>query len=95
MVLAELITSERVICSSRPEESLAIHFRSAVKQGCLSKILNKVIVDEGEKEVIAGVAKLAKSCLTLSRKKRPTMRDIAPDLEKLRTMEQTSLQGTL
>ena len=92
MVLAEILTGEKVISSSRPEESLAIHFRSAMKRDCLLEILDKVIMNECQKVVITAIAKLAKSCLKLSGKKRPSMREIAAELERLRTTEQTSLQ---
>lgn len=63
-----------------------------MKQDCLFEILVKVIVDEGQKEAIFAVSKLAKSCLKLSGKKRPSKREIAAELERLRNMEQTSLQ---
>ncbi|KAL6332364.1 hypothetical protein AAG906_004934 [Vitis piasezkii] len=94
VVLAEILTGEKVISSSRLEESLAIHFRLAMKQDCLLEILDKVIVDEGPKVAIPAVANLAKRCLKLSGKKRPTMREIAAELDKLRTMESTLLQQT-
>ncbi|KAJ9691229.1 hypothetical protein PVL29_013416 [Vitis rotundifolia] len=95
VVLAELLTGEKVICSSRSEESLVTHFRLAMKQNCLFEILDKVILDEGQKEEILGVARLAKICLKLGGKKRPTMKEIAADLDRLRrTVEQKSLQRT-
>ena len=94
MILAELLTGEKVICSSRSEESLAIHFRLAMKQNCLFEILDKVIVNEGQKKEILAVAKIAKRCLKLSGKKRPAMKEIAADLHQLRTMKQPSLQQT-
>ncbi|KAJ9691224.1 hypothetical protein PVL29_013411 [Vitis rotundifolia] len=94
VVLAEILTCEKVISSSRLEESLAIHFRLAMKQDCLLEILDKVIVDEGQKVAIPAVANLAKRCLKLSGKKRPTMREIAAELDKLRTMERTLPQQT-
>ena len=95
VVLAELLTGEKVICSSRSEESLATHFRLAMKQNCLFEILDKVILDEGQKEEILAVARLTKICLKLGGKKRPTMKEIAADLDRLRrTVEQQSLQRT-
>ncbi|RVW66776.1 Wall-associated receptor kinase 5 [Vitis vinifera] len=95
VVLAELLTGEKVICSSRSEASLATHFRLAMKQNYLFEILDKVILDDGQKEEILAVARLAKICLKLGGKKRPTMKEIAADLDQLRrTMEQPSLQRT-
>ncbi|RVW81538.1 Wall-associated receptor kinase 2 [Vitis vinifera] len=64
IILAELLTGEKVICSSRSEESLAVHFRLAMKQNCLYEILDKVIVNEGQEKEILAVAKIAKRCLT-------------------------------
>ncbi|WJZ96946.1 hypothetical protein VitviT2T_015587 [Vitis vinifera] len=95
MILAELLTGEKVICSSRSEESLAIHFRLAMKQNFLFEILDKVIVNEGQEKEILAVAKIAKRCLKLSGKKRPAMKEIAADLHQLRrTMKQPSLKQT-
>ena len=95
VVLAELLTGEKVICSSRSEASLATHFSLAMKQNYLFEILDKVILDDGQKEEILAVARLAKICLKLGGKKRPTMKEIAADLDQLRrTMEQPSLQRT-
>ncbi|XP_034697224.1 wall-associated receptor kinase 2-like [Vitis riparia] len=95
MILAELLSGEKVICSSRSEESLAIHFRLAMKQNFLFEILDKVIVSEGQEKEILAVAKIAKRCLKLSGKKRPAMKEIAADLHQLRrTMKQPSLKQT-
>ncbi|RVW81546.1 Wall-associated receptor kinase 2 [Vitis vinifera] len=95
IILAELLTGEKVICSSRSEESLAIHFRLAMKQNFLFEILDKVIVNEGQEKEILAVAKIAKRCLKLSGKKRPAMKEIAADLNQLRrTMKQPSLKQT-
>eukprot|EP00261_Vitis_vinifera_P023717 XP_010655761.2 PREDICTED: wall-associated receptor kinase-like 22 [Vitis vinifera] len=95
MILAELLTGEKVICSSRSEESLAIHFRLAMKQNFLFEILDKVIVNEGQEKEILAVAKIAKRCLKLSGKKRPAMKEMAADLHQLRrTMKQPSLKQT-
>ena len=66
IILAELLTGEKVICSSRSEESLAVHFRLAMKQNCLYEILDKVIANEGQEKEILAVAKIAKRCLTLN-----------------------------
>ncbi|KAJ9691223.1 hypothetical protein PVL29_013410 [Vitis rotundifolia] len=95
IILAELLTGEKVICSSRSEESLAVHFRLAMKQNCLYEILDKVIANEGQEKEILAVAKITKRCLRLSGKRRPAMKEIAADLHQLRrTMEQPSLRET-
>ncbi|KAL0407544.1 UNVERIFIED_CONTAM: Wall-associated receptor kinase [Sesamum latifolium] len=59
-------------------------FRSAVKENCLFEILEQVVVYEGEKEEILAVAQLAKRCLKINARKRPSMKEVAAELEQLR-----------
>ena len=95
VVLAELLTGEQAISSDRSEQGLANHFRSAMKQNRLFEILDNQVVNEGQKEEIFAVAKLAKRCLKLNGKKRPTMKQIDIDLQQLgRFQEQLSFQKT-
>ena len=95
VVLAELLTGEKVISLDRFEEGLACHFRSAMKQNRLFEILDNQVVNEGQKEEIVAVAKLTKRCLKLNGKKRPTMRQMEVDLEQLgRSQERFSSQQT-
>ncbi|RVW81555.1 Wall-associated receptor kinase 5 [Vitis vinifera] len=70
VVLAELLTGEQAISSDRSEQGLANHFRSAMKQNRLFEILDNQVVNEGQKEEIFAVAKLAKRCLKLNGKKK-------------------------
>ncbi|KAJ9691240.1 hypothetical protein PVL29_013421 [Vitis rotundifolia] len=95
VVLAELLTGEEAISSDRSEQGLANHFRSAVKENRLFEILDNQVVNEGQKEEIFAVAKLAKRCLKLNGKKRPTMKEIDIDLQQLgRFQELLSFQKT-
>ena len=95
VVLAELLTGEKVISLDRFEEGLACHFRSAMKQNRLFEILDNQVVNEGQKEEIVAVAKLTERCLKLNGKKRPTMRQMEVDLEQLgRSQERFSSQQT-
>ncbi|CBI31044.3 unnamed protein product, partial [Vitis vinifera] len=93
--VSQLLLREQAISSDRSEQGLANHFRSAMKQNRLFEILDNQVVNEGQKEEIFAVAKLAKRCLKLNGKKRPTMKQIDIDLQQLGTFqEQLSFQKT-
>ncbi|WJZ96972.1 hypothetical protein VitviT2T_015610 [Vitis vinifera] len=94
VVLAELLTGEQAISSDRSEQGLANHFRSAMKQNRLFEILDNQVVNEGQKEEIFAIAKLAKRCLKLNGKKRPTMKQVDIDLQQLGRFQGLSLQKT-
>ncbi|KAG7982735.1 hypothetical protein I3843_04G067900 [Carya illinoinensis] len=83
VVLAELLTGEKAISStgSRDIKSLAAFFVSSVEGNNLFNILDNQVLKETEKEKIIAVANLAKRCLNLKGKKRPTMREVAMELE--------------
>lgn len=84
VVLAEILTGQKAISSMKDDQGLALRFRSAVKENCLFEILEKVVVYEGEKEEILAVAKLAKRCLKINARKRPSMKEVAAELDQLR-----------
>ncbi|XP_040996207.1 wall-associated receptor kinase 3-like [Juglans microcarpa x Juglans regia] len=89
VVLAELLTGEEAISSNRPEsyKNLAMYFGSAVKEDRLHHILEDHIVNEANIEPIKEVANLARACLMLRGEDRPTMMEVAMELEGLRIME--------
>lgn len=86
VVLVELLTGEKAVSSTRSEEgrSLVLHFISAIKENRLYDILDARVAREGAEEEIKRVANLAKRCLNLNGKKRPTMREVAMELEGIR-----------
>lgn len=84
VVLAEILTGQKPVSSAKDELGLAIRFRSAVKQDCLFEILEQVVAEEGQKKEILAVANLAKRCLTLNARKRPSMKEVAAQLDQLR-----------
>ncbi|KAJ9146239.1 hypothetical protein P3X46_028529 [Hevea brasiliensis] len=88
VVLVELLTGKKALCFDRPEDerSLAMHFLSCMKGGQLVEILEKDIVNQGNKIQLEEVAKLAKRCLSLKGEERPTMKEVAMELEGLRMM---------
>ncbi|KAF5469141.1 hypothetical protein F2P56_013236 [Juglans regia] len=89
VVLAELLTGEEAISTNRPEtyKNLAMYFVSAVKEDRLLHILQDHIVNEANIEPLKEVANLAKGCLRLRGEDRPTMMEVAMELEGLRNME--------
>jgi serine/threonine protein kinase len=92
VVLAELLTSEKAISSTRTKEfkSLATYFIQSVEENNLFDIIDSQVLKEGKKEEIIPVANLAKRCLDLNGKKRPTMREVAIELEGIRMLQNAS-----
>ncbi|GMN36216.1 hypothetical protein TIFTF001_005835 [Ficus carica] len=92
VVLVELLTGKKAICFERPEDErgLAMHFLSSLKRGRLFEIVEKGLVKEeetaGNREQVEEVARLAKRCLNVNGEERPTMKEVAMELEGLRRM---------
>ncbi|XP_059654890.1 wall-associated receptor kinase-like 10 isoform X1 [Cornus florida] len=86
VVLVELLTGQKAISSAKSEEwrSLAAYFILTMKENRLFDILDARVVKEGGKEEIMRVANLAKRCLNLNGRKRPTMKEVATELEGIR-----------
>ncbi|KAG6721366.1 hypothetical protein I3842_03G108400 [Carya illinoinensis] len=87
VVLVELLTGEKAISSIRTEDTkgLASFFIRSMEENNLFDILDDRVLKEGEKEVVL-VANLAKRCLNLSGKKRPTMKEVSMELVVVQTM---------
>ncbi|KAM7502483.1 hypothetical protein LguiB_001387 [Lonicera macranthoides] len=93
VVLVELLTGEKAISSTREGgRSLALHFKSVIKENCLCDILDARVARGGAKEEIKRVANLAKRCLNSNGKKRPTMREVAMELEGTRKSNSAQVQ---
>ncbi|KAF8007304.1 hypothetical protein BT93_K1336 [Corymbia citriodora subsp. variegata] len=89
VVLVELITGQKPISSLREQEgrSLATYFLIAMEENRLFDIVDAHVLKEGKKEEIASVANLAKRCLNLNGRKRPTMKEVAIELEGIRKLK--------
>ncbi|XP_059453792.1 wall-associated receptor kinase 2-like [Corylus avellana] len=89
VVLVELLTGEDVLSFNRSEKdrSLAMYFLSSLKDDRLFEILENRIVEGGNKEQINEVVKLAKRCLSVKGDERPTMKELATELEGIRKTE--------
>ncbi|KAF3441173.1 hypothetical protein FNV43_RR15085 [Rhamnella rubrinervis] len=89
-----LLTGQKPICSSRREEepSLATYFIVCMEENCLVDIVDARIVKDGQgnDEIVA----VAKRCLNLNGKFRPTMREVAMELEAIQKSEETKKMKT-
>ncbi|PRQ49040.1 putative protein kinase RLK-Pelle-WAK family [Rosa chinensis] len=87
VVLVELLTGQKPVFLTPSGEwsSLATHFIESMEENSLFDIIDarvRVMKDGGKEEIIA-VANLAKRCLDLNGKKRPTMKEVAATLEEI------------
>ncbi|KAG2323867.1 hypothetical protein Bca52824_006595 [Brassica carinata] len=88
VVLVELLTGEKPSSHVRSEEKnrgFAAHFVEAVKENRVLDIVDDRIKDECNLDQVMLVAKLATRCLNRKGKKRPNMREVSAELEKIRS----------
>ncbi|KAG8362857.1 hypothetical protein BUALT_BualtUnG0030400 [Buddleja alternifolia] len=92
VVMVELLTGEKAVTSVRAEtcRSLAMHFLDSMEENNLFDILDDKVLKEGRKEEIVAIAELARRCLHLNGKRRPTMREVAVELEGIRLKREGS-----
>ena len=83
VVLAELLTGEKPVSSLRTQEgrSLVTYFILSMEENFLFDILDAQVKKNGDKKEIRLVADLAKKCLHMNGKRRPTMREVTIELE--------------
>ncbi|XP_060206250.1 putative wall-associated receptor kinase-like 16 [Lycium barbarum] len=88
VVLAELLTGMKPISRDRNDEddkiNLAEYFVLSMRKNQLFQILDRQVVREGSLEQLQKVAELVKNCLKFHGEDRPTMQEVASDLESLR-----------
>ncbi|OIT32886.1 PREDICTED: wall-associated receptor kinase 2-like [Nicotiana attenuata] len=86
VVLAELLTGMKPISRDRngEDKNLAEYFVLSMRKNQLFQILDRRVVREGSLEQLQKVAELVKSCLHLHGENRPTMKEVAMELESLR-----------
>ena len=85
VVLLELVTGRRALNFDKPieEKSLANYFLSVLKQDKLFEILDEKIANSENMDQISLVSKLAKDCLSVRGEDRPSMKEVAMELEGL------------
>ncbi|XP_056849476.1 wall-associated receptor kinase-like 22 [Raphanus sativus] len=90
IVLVELITGEKPYSVVRLEENrgLASHFIEAMKENRVLDIVDSRIKEECKPEQVLAMAKLARRCLSLKGKKRPSMREVSTEIETIRSSPQ-------
>ncbi|XP_047940211.1 wall-associated receptor kinase 5-like isoform X2 [Salvia hispanica] len=92
VVLVELLSGQRPISFDKPEEErgLATWFLTCMEGKCVEKILDPQILGQGEKKQVILVTKLAQRCLNLKGRMRPTMKEVATELESFRISRMSS-----
>lgn len=85
VVLVELMTGKAPLSFSRSEEEriLSMHFLIALKQNRLGEIVDRSLGGDVDVEQLKEVANLAKRCLRVKGEERPTMKEVAAELEGL------------
>lgn len=87
VVLAELLTREKPLAPERKmgERNLAAYFVVSMKEDRLFEILDPQLVREATSaEQLVAMAKLVKKCLNVRGEDRPTMKEVAVELEGLK-----------
>ncbi|GJS39282.1 wall-associated receptor kinase 2-like protein [Tanacetum coccineum] len=86
VVLLELLTGKKPLCMERSqvERNLATHFLVSLSTNNLFQILDPRVVREGSLEQLEAIASLVKRCLNMNGYDRPTMKEVAMELERLR-----------
>ncbi|XP_047306506.1 wall-associated receptor kinase 5-like [Impatiens glandulifera] len=93
VLLIELMTSKKALDYERPEKerNLANYFIASFKEDCWHEIVDQKMIEESsEYNQLYEVAKLAIQCLKLQGDERPTMKEVAMELEGLRIIHNHS-----
>ncbi|OAY82551.1 Wall-associated receptor kinase 2 [Ananas comosus] len=90
VVLLELLTGRKALRfeGTAIEMNLSSTFLSSMKEGRFNKLLDEQIKYDEEVERINEIAALAKACLNVKGDDRPSMKEVAEELDKLRKMKQ-------
>ncbi|KAL6140388.1 hypothetical protein ACLB2K_058688 [Fragaria x ananassa] len=83
VVLVELLTGEKPVSLTRSQEArgLVSYFNLSVEENNSFDIIDARVKVDGVTEDILVVANLAKRCLDMNGKRRPTMKEVAMELE--------------
>ncbi|KAK9673422.1 hypothetical protein RND81_12G166800 [Saponaria officinalis] len=89
VVLVELITGKKPLCPTGDGGwiSLATEFLTHMEESRLLDMLDARIIDEGKEIEFMAVAELARKCLNMNGKLRPTMREIIVQLDGIRSAQ--------
>ncbi|RCV33174.1 hypothetical protein SETIT_7G061500v2 [Setaria italica] len=81
VVLLELLTRRRAL--SKTKVSLVSVFMEGVKEGKLTELIDREIDNQENMELILQVAAVASRCLAMTGQRRPMMREVAEELQRL------------
>lgn len=95
IVLLELLTGETAVSNCKTkcgleEKSLVVSFTSAMKEDRVFDVVDDRVREEGRKEEIMDFARLTKQCIKLNGKKRPTMKEVASELDRISKLVATA-----
>ncbi|EFH61885.1 hypothetical protein ARALYDRAFT_898987 [Arabidopsis lyrata subsp. lyrata] len=85
VVLVELITGEKTV--TQQNRCLARDFALAVKESRLVEVIDVKLKDNHNIEQVTAVASLARRCVSPRGPKRPTMREVSVELERIRSLQ--------
>ncbi|CAA7020159.1 unnamed protein product [Microthlaspi erraticum] len=87
VVLVELITGEKPVSFLRSQENrtLATYFTHVMKENKLFDVIDARIRDGCKMNQVTPAGKIARKCLNMKGRKRPSMREVSMELEKIRT----------
>ncbi|XP_056171477.1 wall-associated receptor kinase-like 1 [Syzygium oleosum] len=94
VVLVELLTGQEPIAflGDDKERNLARYFLLSMDENRLFDIVDTQVLKQGKKEGIVTFANLARRCLKLHGKMRPTMKEVAIELERIRMLENPAIK---
>ncbi|CAB4309820.1 unnamed protein product [Prunus armeniaca] len=98
VVLVELLMGQKPISTvkwSQEEEyrSLATYFISSMQEDCLFNIVDARVLKEGSETEIQVVANLARRCLNLNGRNRPTMGEVTSELKAVQMSRKPSISA--
>ncbi|XP_062106953.1 wall-associated receptor kinase-like 22 isoform X3 [Humulus lupulus] len=94
VLLVELLTGQKAISLTRSQEgrSLATYFIVSMQRNQVFDILDTSVL-EGPRDEILAVANIAKRCLNLNSRKRPSMKEVTVELEGIEISKRASAQA--
>ncbi|XP_026458263.1 wall-associated receptor kinase 5-like [Papaver somniferum] len=97
VVLVELLTGERPLSYERPDvhRNLSSYFIYKMEKSHVFRVIDPHVVTTGKWEHVMAVAELARRCLNMNGVDRPTMKQVAVELENLSKLDMdTKMSGT-
>ena len=88
VILLEILTGQLPLKleGSEKQRSLALIFLSAMKENNLNDVLVSHVKGQQSTELLTGIADIAKKCLDMCGDKRPSMKEVADELNRLRKL---------